>query len=109
MGKTTPNFQRLRLSVAVLGPQTLRILALLARAATGHDIALSGEMERAATGVTGTRYFHPSHLAESTVPPEFAPFPAAMRVGCQASTGRFPSATLDESERNIFGCWGDCI
>ena len=26
--------------------------------------------------------------------------PAAMRVGCQASSGRFPSATLDESERD---------
>jgi len=31
----------------------------------GNRIALSGEVERAATDVTGTRYFHPSHLAES--------------------------------------------
>jgi hypothetical protein len=58
------------------------------------EIALSGERERAATGATSTRYFRPSHLAEADVPPEFAPFPATMRVGCQASSGRFPQPLL---------------
>jgi hypothetical protein len=30
----------------------------------GNDIALSGKMKRAATGVVNTQFFHPSHLAE---------------------------------------------
>ena len=61
-------------------------------------------MERAArtwqTGRRGGHVVYPSLSSRgTTVPPEFAPFPAALRVGCQASSGRFPSATLDESER----------
>jgi len=51
LGEATPNFQRLRLSVVVSGPQTLRILALVAGVGQDDKIALSGEMERAATGV----------------------------------------------------------
>ena len=30
----------------------------------GNDIALSGKMKRAATGVVSTQFFHPSHLAK---------------------------------------------
>ena len=40
-----------------------------------------------------------SHLAEKLVSAGVCTLPAAMQVGCQASSGRYPSATLDESER----------
>lgn len=108
--KTTPNSQRLRLSVVV------SLLAVSPHSRPhaeeyypGNTIALSG-----GNGEGGKRrgghVFIPSPSSRGTsVPPEFAPFPATLRVGCQASSGRFPSATLDESERKLFCCWEDCI
>ena len=68
-----------------LGPQTLLVLALLARAAAGNrhrPLRRNGEGgnrrdEHAVFPSLSSRGIH--------VPPEFAPFPAAMRVGCQAS------------------------
>jgi len=42
LGEATPNFQRLRLSVVVSAPQTLRILALIGKGKRrDHEIALS--------------------------------------------------------------------
>ena len=44
-----------------------------------------------------TPHCRPPHLAERSA--GVCTLPATMQVGCQASSGRCPSATLDESER----------
>lgn len=108
LGKATPNFQRLRLSVLASAPETLLVLALSGEGRWKRNRPLRCRGEG---GNRRDRHaIFPSLSSRGiNVPPEFAPFPAALQVGCQASSGRFPSATLDESERKrLFSCWANC-
>ena len=91
----------------VNSPRARSSRSLLSRDSGQQKRPLRGHEEGGDT--RGEHAIYPSLSSRGIeVPPEFAPFPAAMRVGCQASLGRFPSATLDESERSLFSCWADC-
>jgi hypothetical protein len=99
-GGRAPSSQPLRLSVASPDPRTLLVLAvvwccigaLAARYARLNRTALSGEWERAEG--RGDKHATPPspHLAEHSA--GVCTLPPTMWVGCQASSGRCPSATL---------------
>ncbi len=63
LGKTTPNFQRLRLSVVVSTPQTPLVLAR-GGAPAGKRHRPLREDEEGGNRRGDTQFFHPSHLAE---------------------------------------------
>jgi hypothetical protein len=74
-----------------------------------HEIALSGEMERAAKRRDKHAVF-PSLSSRGTHDSAgVCTLPRDDAGGLPGFFGPFPSATLDESERKIFGCWADCI